>query len=227
MRIPFSPNVVLLALSLSAAAAQAEVLDHGPAQGRTDPANFTGPYLTLQISKSNGPSFISERSIGASSGAGEFTQARVAVGAGYDTACGVLVCGISASFMPARIEAYPTEDADFGCDDCTVTVRNLMEIKARLGYPVGNALLFVTLGPTRADVAATADWNGIYTMGAGALSGRVAEVGVEYAATGNTSVSVTMAHTDLGRLELPTDCSFDCFTDVSFTRLKVGLVRRW
>lgn len=227
MRIPFSLNVVLLALSLSAAAAQADLRDSRPAPGRPDPAPFLGPYLSLQLSQSGGSSVINERGAGVSSGPGEFTQTRVVLGAGYDVACGLLVCGISASIMPSRIEAFPTEDADFVCDSCTVTVRYLAEIKARLGYPVGDALFFVTLGPTRANVEVTADWTGIYTMGAGALSGYVAEIGVEYAATETTSLSFTMAHTDLGRLELPTDCFVNCWTDVSFSQLRVGLVGRW
>jgi outer membrane immunogenic protein len=133
---------------------------------------------------------------------------------------------VALDYTAGAIEASPTTNPGvYNCGGCNTTVENSFALRGRIGRAMDRTLVYVTAGFAGGDATA---WSpGPLIHGSDSLSGWVAGFGVERAVTNRLSIFAEYLHTDLGRLEIPTACSINCFTDVSYGTLRIGGNLRW
>lgn len=184
--------------------------------------SWSGGYVGLHLGVATGNNRWDERSVSASSTPGDWGGTPWGVRLGYDMQSGAWVFGAALDYTHG-VEATSETSATFACGatGCVTTVDNTVALRARVGYAWDRTLFYATAGAARGEVMASSSINPNH--GSGSLNGWVAGVGLEHAVNNRWSVGVEYLHTDLGRLEIPVACNTDCFTDVSFGTLRLGV----
>lgn len=148
--------------------------------------------------------------------------------AGYDRQRGNLVFGGALDLTGGTIEATSTTNPGppaYICGPgCVTEVSRSAALRGRVGWAQDRTLVYATAGLAVGE--ATATTNAI-ELGNDNLSGWVAGFGLEHAVTDRFSLFAEYLFTDLGRLEIPTLCNTNCFTDVTYGTLRIGANLRW
>ncbi len=204
----------------------ASIPDEAPVEPTLASEDWDGLHFGIAIAKPLGDNAYGERSGPAESAAGDWSGNLPTLSLGHDWQRGGLVYGVTLAAAGGDMSAVPTPGAGFACAGCETTVENLVTLQGRLGFATGKTLLFASAGAARAKVAATA-LSGGSPLGDDSLSGWTAGIGVERFVGQKVTISAEYLKTDLGRMELPTNCGFQCYTDVDFGQLKLGVNYRW
>lgn len=224
----------LLATAFAAALVVQPVFAGGPVTTPDEPPvavdvaaqDWSGLHFGIAAARPNGSNFWAERSVPAQSAAGDFSGTLSTVSAGYDWQRGNLVYGVALSISGGDIVANPVSGGGFGCTGCEFTVDKLATLRGRLGWSLGKTLIYGTAGAARAHGLGTTS-GGATIQGDDSLTGWTAGIGVERYVSNKITISAEYLQTDLGRMELPTNCSVNCYTDVSFGLLQLGVNYRW
>lgn len=185
------------------------------------PYSWSGGYVGLRFGLATGQNDWSERGIGARSTPGNWDGLTGGVTFGYDRQMRDWVYGAALDLTGGQINARSTTSATFGCGPgCDTRVEQGVALRGRVGRAMDRSLVYATLGVASAQ--ATASVVGLGVLGQGRLTGWTAGVGVETALTDNVAITAEYLFTNLGRLEIPTSCTTNCFTDVSFGTLRFG-----
>ncbi len=210
------------ALTLSGTAAHA-----GP--GSASGSNWTGFYAGAFVGTVFGTNKFEERSVTAkaNSGTWENTPAGVNLGYNFEITRNIII-GAEADYTFNKIKADGSNSATFNCAGiCRATVDNFATVRARVGLDFGKLLAFGTVGYGRGKARGSFPNFAGAAGGSNTLSGVVWGFGLEYLITNNLSIKGEYLNTDLGRLELPTACSTNCFTDINFQTARIGLNYRF
>lgn len=202
------------------------VADDAPVAAAPEAIDWSGLRLGIAFSKPTGDNFWAERSLSAESSADDWSGTMPSVSVGYDWQHGNLVYGAVLSVHGGDMNANPTTGSIFGCTGCETSVDKLATLRGRLGWALGKTLVFASAGAARANALGSAG-DGTVTTGEDKLSGWIAGLGVEHFISQKLTVSAEYLHTDLGRLELPTSCFVDCYTDIEFGMVQLGINYRW
>jgi len=168
-----------------------------------------------------GDNFWAERGIPVANTPGDWEGTPWGLTAGYDMQHGSMVYGAALDFTGGTITATSTTGGGFGCGggSCFTDVENSVALRGRIGRAHDRTLFYATAGLASAEATGrTAVVNG-----SDRLLGWVAGVGIEHAVSDRTTLSLEYLYTDLGRLELPTACVFNCYTDVAYGTLRLGV----
>lgn len=133
------------------------------------------------------------------------------------------IVGIEADYSFGEILAEGTGTPDFACTGaniCRTSLRDFVTLRARAGVGFENVLVFGTVGY---GTAAAEGGIGPFFPGIGQVSGLVWGVGAEYMLSSSWSIKAEYLNVDLGRLELPLLCAFQCYTEIGFQTIRVGL----
>jgi len=184
--------------------------------------NWTGGYAGIRLGTPFGDNNWAERGVGAESTPGSWDGTTWGLTGGYDVQSGALVYGGALDYTGGEIMASSPQSLGFGCPggSCETYVENAMALRGRVGWAMDRTLFYATAGLATAE--ARANFVGGATLGADRLNGWTAGLGVEHAVTDSFSLSAEYLFTDLGRLEIPASCGTDCFTDVSYGRIRLG-----
>jgi len=183
--------------------------------------DWTGAYVGLRVGVPTGENFWTERSVGAEATPGAWTGTLYGLTAGYDRQHGALVFGGAIDYTGGTMSAQSATSATYNCGaGCDTMVENQYAIRGRIGRAMDRTLVYVTGGFASGE--ATASVTGFGTLGNDRLNGWTAGIGLEHAVNNRFTVSLEYLFTDLGRLEIPTSCLTNCFTDVSFGTLRIG-----
>ncbi len=184
--------------------------------------DWTGAYVGLRIGTPTGENNWAERGIGAESTPDTWDGTLYGLSAGYDRQHGDYVFGAAIDYTGGTITANSTDSATFFCAGatCDTMVENQYAVRGRIGRAMDRTLVYVTGGFASGE--ATASHTVLGVLGNDRLNGWTAGFGLEHAVNNRFSVSLEYLFTDLGRLEIPTSCFTDCFTDVSFGTLRIG-----
>ncbi len=223
----------LLAATFAAALFVQPVFAGGPVATADEPPvaadvvtpDWSGLHFGLAAARPNGDNAWAERGVGAASAAGDWSGTVPTLSLGYDWQRGKLVYGVALALSGGDITANPTSGGAFGCPGCETTVDKLTTLSGRLGWAPGKTLFYAKAGVARADAIGTA--TGIGTIGEAGVSGWTAGIGVERYVGKKITVSAEYSQVDLGRLELPNRCGVQCYTDVSFGLVQLGVNYRW
>lgn len=223
----------LLATSLAATLVLQPAFAGGPVATADEPpvaadvatVDWSGLHFGLSAARPNGDNAWAERSVGAVSAAGDWSGTMPTLSLGYDWQRGKLVYGVALGLSGGDITANPSTGGGFGCPGCETTVDRLTTLTARLGWAPGKTLFYAKAGAARADAIGTA--TGFTTIGEGGVSGWTAGIGVERFVSSKITLSAEYSQVDLGRLELPNNCGSQCYTDVSFGMMQLGVNYRW
>lgn len=223
---------LLVALACATAPAQAggpaSIADEAPIEPTlvAEAEDWTGLHFGVAIAKPFGDNTYAERSVPAESAAGDWSGNLPTLSLGHDWQRGGLVYGVAISVAGGDMTAVPSTGGGFTCVGCETTVEKLVTLRGRLGFATGKTLVFASAGAARAKVAGTAG-GGSFALGDDSLSGWAAGIGVERFVGQKVTISAEYLKTDLGRLELPTACGIQCYTDVDFGQLQLGVNYRW
>lgn len=181
--------------------------------------NWTGGYVALRIGAARGDNFKAERSVAATPGNWEGTPWDLSVG--YGVQRGSMVYGAALDYTGSAITANGTGSGAFVClgGFCSTEVSNSVALRGRTGRAFDPTLTYGTAGFAS---GAAGGHVGIPKMGSDRMNGWVAGDGLEQAMGRSTTRSVEYLFTDLGRLELPTSCIVNCYTDESFGTIRLG-----
>ena len=227
-------KTTLLAATLAATLAVQPVLAGGPVATADEPPvagdvvtpDWSGPYVGISLSFPTGDNTFTERGVDAEATPGDWEGTSYALTGGYDWQRNNLIYGVALDLGFGSIDASGTTSTEYGCvTACEIEVSKYKALRGRLGIARGAALLYGTAGIASAD--AEAGFGDGVVAGSDTLSGWVAGIGVEYMVSKRFSVDASYLHNDLGRLEIPSNCGTQCFTDVSFGQLKLGANFRW
>ena len=182
--------------------------------------DWTGGYIGLHIGESFGENFWAERSVGGASTPGDWDGTPFGLSAGYDIQSGGLVYGAAIDYTGGELVAGSASSGSFGCagGTCETRVDNQLAIRGRVGVAMDRTLFYATAGLASGEARGQA----LVTNGSDRLTGWTAGIGVEHALSDNLSVNLEYLYTDLGRLELPSSCGANCYTDVDYGTLRVG-----
>lgn len=227
-------KTTLLAASLAATLAVQPVLAGGPVAAADEPSvaadavtpDWSGLHLGLAAARPNGDNAWAERGAGVQSDPGDFSGTLPTLSAGYDWQRGNLVYGVTLSISGGDISANPVSGGGFGCGGCEFTVDKFATLRGRLGWSLGKTLVYGTAGLARAHGQGTTA-GGTTIHGEDNLTGWAAGLGVERYVGSKITISAEYLQTDLGRMELPDSCSTQCYTDVSFGLMQLGVNYRW
>ena len=183
--------------------------------------DWSGFHLGLGSMRGDGENFWAERGIPAASFAADLSGNLTTLSAGYDWQHGNMVFGVSLAMSSGEVVANVTSGV-MSCTGCVTTVDGLATLQGRAGLAMGKTLIYATAGAARADVAGTST-GGLVTHGQDVLSGWTGGLGVEHFIGKKVTLSAEYLQTDLGRLELPNSCSDNCYTDVTFGSMALGL----
>lgn len=185
-------------------------------------AGWSGYYLGAVGAYEYGAEKYSERSIGAESLLGDMSGFVGGITAGANHQNGNAVIGIEGDYSFGSIDGIAQGNPPFGCGSgCGLEVENFASLRARLGYSFGQTLAYGTAGWGFANAVASVQ--GLGTLGEDHLTGPVWGVGVEHLFAGKWSAKLEYLHVDLGRLEIPTSCNTQCYSDVGFESIRFGL----
>jgi len=188
--------------------------------------DWSGLYAGLAVAVPMGDNTFTERGVNAEATPGDWEGTSGMLTGGYDWQRNKLVYGAALDLGFGSIDASGTTSGEYGCGtSCDIAVSSYKALRGRIGYASGSALFYGTAGIARAD--AEADFGNDIIAGADTLSGWVAGIGIEYKVSSRLSLDAAYLHNDLGRLEIPDTCGFECFTDVSFGQFKLGANFRW
>lgn len=186
--------------------------------------DWTGPYVGLRIGAPTGDNNWAERGVGAEATPGAWGGTLYGLTAGYDRQQGSYVFGAAIDYTGGTMTAQSTTNPGppaYNClAGCDTRVENQYAIRGRIGRAMDRTLVYVTAGFASGE--ATASSVGPGTLGSGRLNGWTGGFGLEHAVTNRFTISVEYLFTDLGRLEIPTACNLNCFTDVSYGALRIG-----
>lgn len=224
----------LLAAAIASTLALQPALAGGPVATSEEPpvaaavteADWNGLHFGLAAARPNGDNAWAERSVGAVSAAGDWSGTLPTLSLGYDWQRGKLVYGVTLAVSGGETTANPTTGGGFGCSECETAVDRLATLTGRVGWAPGKTLFYAKAGAARADAIGTA-LDGTITTGEGSVSGWTAGLGVERYVGSKITLSAEYSQVDLGRLELPTACGSQCYTDISFGLLQLGVNYRW
>lgn len=201
------------------------VAQDAPAAAVTD---WSGPHLGFSLSRGGGDSFWAERSVPAASAPGDWSGTLPGLSGGYDWQSGSLVYGVGLNYSAGKLSQASTSGAEFGCPGtgCETEVKGYAALTGRIGYAFGKTLVYAKAGAARGKGRGFIEGSGS-DNGAGSLSGWTAGIGAEHAIGSHWSISGEFMKTDLGRLELPDGCGSNCYIDVGFSTVALGLNYRW
>jgi Opacity protein and related surface antigens len=184
--------------------------------------DWTGGYVGLRLGTPLGDNNWAERGVGAESTPDNWGGTVWGLSGGYDVQSGSMVYGAAIDYTGGEIMATSTSSGTFGCltNACETYVENSLAIRGRVGWAYDRTLFYGTAG--LASGQARAQNPGGPALGSDRLNGWTAGLGVEHAVTDNFSVNLEYLFTDLGRLEIPSSCGTDCFTDVSYGTVRLG-----
>lgn len=184
--------------------------------------DWTGFYGGVVVGATKGSNKWSERSVPTSNTAGDFSGGGAGLTLGFNRAGGNLIWGFELDASKMNADATSVSGNGFGCPaaGCTTSIDRLVTLRARVGMASGDWLPYVTAGAAMGSVEGTTPGT---VHGSDNLSGFAVGLGVERAFSSNFSGKIELLHTDLGRLELPNACGSQCYTDVKFTSVRVGL----
>lgn len=202
------------------------VADDAPVAAAPEAIDWSGLRLGIAFGKPSGENFWAERGVPVESNAGDWSGTMPSVSVGYDWQRGNLVYGAVLSVHGGDMSANPTTGNGFTCSGCEMSVDKLATLRGRLGWSLGKTLVFASAGAARANAVGSA-LDGMFTIGEDKLSGWIAGLGLEHFISPKLTVSAEYLHTDLGRLELPTRCFVDCYTDIEFGMVQLGINYRW
>ena len=217
--------LAMTALPCAAGGSVEPVADDAPPHAVAD---WSGAYLGLSLSRGGGDSFWAERGANADSTPGDWSGTLPGLSGGYDWQRGNLVFGVGLNYSAGKLSQISTGSAQFGCPGvgCQTEVKSFAALTGRVGYAFGNTLVYAKVGAARGKGRGFLEESGIDT-GAGTLSGWTAGIGAEHLIDSHWSISGEFMKTDLGRLELPNGCGTDCYIDVGFNTVTLGLNYRW
>jgi len=221
-------TVFALCIATSAWASGPVVVNDAPPVAAPLPTayNWTGGYAGLRIGLPTGQNHWAERGFNASTTPGNWDGSPWGATFGYDRQTGVWVYGVALDYTAGAINARSTTSGTFGCPaDCDTRVEQGVALRGRVGRAMDRSLVYATLGVASAQ--ATASLIGFGVRGQGRLTGWTAGVGVEHAVTDHVSINLEYLLTDLGRLEIPTSCGVNCYSDVHFGTIRLGANYRW
>jgi outer membrane immunogenic protein len=201
------------------------VADEAPVAVSPVMADWSGLHFGIAASRPNGDNAWAERGAGAVSVAGDWSGTLPTLSLGYDWQRGSLVYGVTLARSGGNLTANPTTGSGFGCPGCLTTVDKLTTLSGRLGWATGKTLLFAKGGVARADAIGTA--TGFGTIGEGSVSGWTAGIGIERYVGAKITLSAEYSQVNLGRLELPTACGTQCYTDIDFGLVQLGVNYHW
>lgn len=221
---------LLVALTCATAPARAGGPASIPGEAPVEPTlaseDWTGLHFGIAIAKPRGDNAYGERSGPVESIPGDWSGNLPTLSLGHDWQRGGLVYGVALSVAGGDTSAVPTPSGGFACPGCETSIKNLATLRGRVGIATGKTLIFASAGAARAKVAATL-FDGGGSLGDDSLSGWAAGIGVERFVGQKITVSAEYLKTDLGRMELPTNCSSQCYTDVDFGQVQLGVNYRW
>ncbi|WP_323037411.1 outer membrane protein [Pararhodobacter sp.] len=141
--------------------------------------------------------------------------------AGYNMQSGAMVYGAAFDYTGGTLTANSTTGGGFFCvgGTCTTTVENGFAIRGRIGRAFDRTLIYATAGLASGDATGFAG----VTTGQDRLTGWTAGIGIEHAVSDVVSLNLEYLYTDLGRLELPTACGVNCYTDVNYGTVRLGV----
>lgn len=197
--------------------------------GAAQAEDWAGFYGGVALSVPTGEARMEERSGPAAALPGDFEGVTPGLVLGFDQQSGNIVYGgvVSVDFGQFDAEGM-TNPGVFFCpgNSCNVAVQSPITARARVGYAVGDFLPYATAGMATARATGTFA-GGASLAGTTNLVGWSAGLGAEYEIGNNMSVFGEYLHTDLGRLELPAFCFVQCFADVEYGQVRVGLNARF
>lgn len=188
--------------------------------------DWQGLHFGIAAQRPSGDNFWAERSIPVASAAGNWAGTTPSLSLGYDLQRGKMVYGMVLSISSGDFQAIPTTGGGFGCGGCETSVEKLTTLRGRVGLSLGKTLVYASAGLARANATGTSV-SGTFVTGKDSLSGWTAGVGVERFVGSKITVSAEYLQTDLGRLELPLSCGSQCYTDISFGAVQLGINYRW
>lgn len=188
--------------------------------------DWGGPYLGLSFGIPAGDNSWELRPSGETD-ADSWNGTVGGLAAGIDRQSGSLVYGASLHVMGGSIDASSETSPTFGCGGvtCDTEVSSLYALRGRIGKAMGSNLFYATAGYASGKAEASATGFGV--LGSDRLSGWVAGFGIEHAINDRFTIGADYTHTDLGRLEIPTTCFPQCYTDVSFGLVTLGANYNW
>jgi len=187
---------------------------------------WSGFYLGAVAGTSLGTNYWAETSQNeeATPGNWDGTPIGFTVGYNHQLANGLIIGG-EGDYSAGDILAVSTDGAIFGCGPgCETSLSGFATVRARVGYAKGSFLVFGTAGMAFSQAMATSDSIPNTTLGEGAVSGLVWGLGAEYAINPAWSVKGEFLSADMGQLDIPTlFCSVNCFTDISYQTIRLGV----
>lgn len=187
--------------------------------------DWTGLYVGVVAGYGFGETTWEERSVSAESDSGDFDGFTGGATLGFNVQTSSnLVVGAELDGLWSDINGTSTSSGTFGCGalGCDVDVNWFGTGRLRAGMAIGNTLPYLTGGVAVGEAEAIAP-SVPTTQSDDTLVGWTVGAGLEHAFNQNLSVKAEVLYVDLGKLEIPTSCSTQCFTDVDFTTARVGL----
>jgi len=135
-----------------------------------------------------------------------------------------IVLGLETDISATSINGTGFTSNGFSCitaAGCQTQVGWLGTARGRIGMALDNTMPYVTGGLAVGGVSGS--FVNVNTAGSGTQVGWTAGAGIEHAFSDKLSAKVEYLYTDLGRLELPTNCGTRCYTDINFSMVRVGL----
>lgn len=183
--------------------------------------DWTGAYVGLFMGAVSGNNFWAETGANGAATPGAFNGTPIGLTLGYDWQSGAMVYGAALDYTGSSITATSTSSLNFNCaTGCMTNVNNSYALRGRIGYAVDDTLFYATAG--FAAGSATATVTGLGTLGAANLTGWTAGIGFEHALSQHLSITMEYLYSDLGRLQIPTLCGTNCYTDVNYGTLRLG-----
>jgi len=190
-RIVLCLAATAFALGFGASSAMA-----GAIGGAKEPINWAGPYWGVTAGAGWGQSNHTDSS-GVTTGDFDLHGAVIGLEAGYNWQLSNLIVGVEADGSLATIDGTTTTLCKNGC---TTKLRWLTTLRAKVGYPVGKFLPYVTggaaLGRVKASVGTTSSEETKFGWTAGG--------GLAYAFTTGFSTKLEYLYTDLNDVTVST-----------------------
>jgi len=186
------------------------------------PYDWSGLYLGVEGGYGFGSQRFSERSVPTETDAANLSGILGGITAGFNMQSGSTVFGLESDISAASLKSHPVTSNGFTCVNCEGTVNWVGTVRGRLGYAIDTTMPYLTGGLAVGGVKGTATAANT-VLGEGTRVGWTVGAGIEHAFSNNLSAKLEYLYTDLGRLELPTSCGTNCYTDERFSTIRIGL----
>ena len=180
------------AFAISTASARADAI--GPA---LDPVDWTGPYMGITAGYGWGQSKHTD-TFGTTTGDFDLHGGAIGLEGGYNWQFDSIVVGLEADGSLTTIDGTTTNLCKGGC---TTKLRWLTTLRAKVGYPMGKFMPYVTGGMALGGVKATVSGT---TSNEDTKFGWTAGGGLAYGFTTGFSAKVEYLYTDLDDVTVPT-----------------------